>query len=322
MKTIKAIIFYVPVPITGVALGLTALGNLLQSYSEAARCICCTLGLFLLLLLAAKFLLFPGAAAQDFENPVIASVSATIFMSLMQLCAYAYPFVGTPAKLLWLAAICCHFALMLWYGIRFLSRRRLDEIYPTCFITYVGIVAASVTSSVFQHERLGLAIFFFGFSAYMVMLILITLRYTRHAVPEQFRPLFCIYAAPMSLSLAGYLTAAETPSLLFAVMLEAAAQLLYLIVLVQLPGLLKLPFYPSYAAFTFPFVITAFALKKLLLLAAQTGTDVPPMLFGLLNAETAVAFAMVTYTLIRYLLYLIFCAKSAVSKPAAKKSAA
>ena len=42
----------------------------------------------------------------------------------------------------------------------------------------------------------------------------------------------------------------------------AVATVIYVIALVKAIGYLKLKFYPSYAAFTFPFVITAIATKQ------------------------------------------------------------
>ena len=50
----------VPVPVCGVMLGTAALGNLLQSYSEALRYICGVFAAFLLLFILLKLFLFPG----------------------------------------------------------------------------------------------------------------------------------------------------------------------------------------------------------------------------------------------------------------------
>lgn len=87
----KQMIRQVPIPIAGVMLGLTALGNLLQGYSETARGFCGALAALFGVLLLLKFCLFREQVKQEMENPVIASVSATIFMSVMQLSTYAFP---------------------------------------------------------------------------------------------------------------------------------------------------------------------------------------------------------------------------------------
>ena len=300
----RAWIKRIPIPMAGLTLGLAALGNLLQSYSETLRWVCGGLSAVLWLLVVARVLLCREETKRDLGNSILASVSATIFMTAMQLAAYAQPFLGRAALVLWCAAVACHGALIVWFTWRYLRRFRLSVVYPTYVIAYVGNVVASVTSPTFGMEALGTAIFWFGFAAYMVMLVLVTVRYCKIAVADSAKPLFCIYTAPMSLSLAGYLSAVEPKSVPFLIALEIAAQILLLVVLSQLPKLLRLPFYPSYAAFTFPFVITAFALKKLLAWFAAAGYTVPVFLEAVLVVETILATAMVGYALVRYLMYL------------------
>lgn len=154
-------------------------------------------------------------------------------------------------------------------------------------------------------EAVGRILFWLGFCAYGVMFLLISCRYAKIRVPEPARPLFCIYTAPMSLSLAGYLTVMEEKSLVFVIVLEVLAQALYLMVLTQLPRFLKLPFYPSYASFTFPFVITAFALKKCLIFLGESGVSVSPAISWLLKGETVIAVLMVIYTAGHFIWYLL-----------------
>ncbi len=77
-----------------------------------------------------------------------------------------------------------------------------------------------------------------------------------------------------------------------------------MIVVIQLPKLLRPRFYPSYAAMTFPFVITATALSKFLAALAASGYTVPPALHVLLAMETLLATSMVLYVFLRYLHFL------------------
>ncbi|MBR5450569.1 MAG: hypothetical protein IKV78_04575, partial [Methanocorpusculum sp.] len=62
----------------------------------------------------------------------------------------------------------------------------------------------------------------------------------------------------ISIILAGYVQSFSLNGGIVSALLLAEMFVLVL-VLLQLPKLLKLPFYPSYAAFTFPFVVTATA---------------------------------------------------------------
>ena len=81
----REIIRKVPIPTAGVALGLAALGNLLQPYTEIVHIVCGILSLVLIAMLGAKIALFPDMIRDDLHNSIMASVSATLFMTLMQL---------------------------------------------------------------------------------------------------------------------------------------------------------------------------------------------------------------------------------------------
>lgn len=299
--SVREIIQKVPIPTAGVALGLAALGNLLQPYTEIAHILCGLLALLLIALLGAKIVLFPGLIRDDMHNSIMASVSATLFMTIMQLAAYLAPAAYELAEGLWAAAIVAHLALMAWFTMRFIARFKLHEVFPTYFICYVGIVVASATAPTFGMEAVGHVLFWFGFACYLVLLGLVTYRYAKHEAPESARPLFCIYTAPMSLSIVGYLATAAQPSVLFVSVLLVLAQALFAMVLWRLPVLLRLRFYPSYAAMTFPFVITATALGKATEFFRASGVMVPGVLDVLFIAETVLAAVMVTYVLAHYL---------------------
>lgn len=302
----NAVIRNVPIPTAGVMLGLAALGNLLGPYSLLMKYACGLSAAFLGALLIAKIVCCPKAVKDELNSSsIFGSVFATFFMALMQLATYIAPFTPAAGELLWMGAVGGHFALMAWFTWRYLFHFSLREVFPTYFIAYVGIVVASVTAPVFGHHAMGETIFWFGFSAYAALFVLVTARYVRcREIAEPAKPLFCIYAAPMSLSLAGYLASVEEKSLVMAAVMQVLAQVLFFAVLSQMPRLLRLPFYPSYAAFTFPFVITAVALRESLAYGARMGVALPEWLSALLAAETILAAGIVCYVFVRYLHFL------------------
>ncbi len=312
-----AIVKKLPIPAAGVALGLAALGNLLAPYAIAARVVCGSLSVVLVGPLIAKLVLYPALIAKDMQNSIFASVSATFFMTLMQLAGYLAPAAYAVAFVLWCAAIVGHFSLMVWFTVHYMGHFKLTEVFPTYFICYVGIIVASVTSPNFGMEAVGTMIFWFGFVCYVALFALITLRYLKHEIPAAARPLFCIYAAPMSLSLAGYLSVSENPNLVFVAVLATLAQVLFVVVLTQLPKLLAGGFYPSFAAMTFPFVVTATALG-MALDALVAGGVVLPMYEALRTvafAETIFAAVMVFFVVGSYVRFLVATPKAA-SAPA------
>ncbi len=320
----RDIIKKVPIPTAGVALGLAALGNLLQPYAEVAHIVCGALSLFLVAMIVAKVVLFPSMIRDDLQNSIFASVSATFFMTLMQLAGYLAPVAIVPAFGLWCAAIAGHFILMGWFTAHFIRRFKLAEVFPTYFICYVGIIVAAVTSPVFGMEAFGRGIFWFGLACFAVLLATVVARYLKHEIPEPARPLFCIFAAPLGLSLVGYLAVTPNPDPLFVGVLMGLGQVMLVGVATQLPKFLALKFYPSYAAMTFPFVISAMALGKGMQALYAAGVTIPalPMVEALIALETVFAAVMVTYVFVHYMRFFFGTPKGAkATAPAAEAPA-
>ena len=78
------------------------------------------------------------------------------------------------------------------------------------------------------------------------------------------------------------------------------ATVIYIFALVKAVGYLKMPFFPSYAAFTFPFVISAIASKQTMACAANMGHPMPSLQYVVL-IETIIAAALVVYTYVRFM---------------------
>ncbi len=294
----------IPVPMAGLMLGLAALGNLLQSYSEAVRLLCGAISAILGILILCKCMFHFDMVKEDMKNPIVASVSGTFSMAVILLSAYAKPFIGSGAIYIWYLGIGLHILLIVYFTIRFLLKLNMKTVFASYYIVYVGIVAASVTAPAFGQTKLGLGIFWFGLICCLILLVLVTVRYMKHKeIPEPARPLFCIYTAPVSLCLAGYLQSAEVKSTEMVLFLLILASLLYLSVLVQLPKFLALPFYPSYSAFTFPVVISAIGLKMSAGFLGKAGYSIS-FLPVLVTVETVIAVCLVVYVFIRYMKFL------------------
>ena len=86
-----------------------------------------------------------------------------------------------------------------------------------------------------------------------------------------------------------------------------ATTLLYLFALVKSVQMLRLPFYPSYAAFTFPFVISAIATKQSAVVLAGMGAGLP-FLPAIVLVETGIAALFTIYAFLRFV-HFIFIKK-------------
>ena len=294
----------IPLPITGVALGFAALGNLLQSYSEGVRLCCGVISAVLLILYLVKMIRYPDSFREDMQNPIMASVFCTSTMALMLLAGYLKPYIGVVGDVIWYAAIVLHVVLMLYFTAKFILKLQMPKVFASYFIVYVGIVVASVSAPAFGATGLGTGIFWFGFAALLVLLVLVTYRYAKfREIPPPVQPLFCIYTAPTSLCLAGYIQSVQNKSIAMIAFLAILATVLYLVVLVKLPKYLKMPFFPSYAAFTFPFVISAIAMKQTMACLANMGSPMP-WLNVVVIVETVIAVVLCIYALVRYILFV------------------
>lgn len=297
----KDIIKKVPIPLCGVMLGLAALGNLLQSYGEGIRSVCGIVAAFLLILVLLKLIMFPQMIKEDMQNPIMVSVSGTFPMALMLLSTYVKPFIGPAAMYIWYFAILLHIVLIVYFTVKFILKLQLPKVFASYYIVYVGIAVAAVTAPAYEKTGIGSIAFWFGFVTLILLLVLVTIRYVKcPQVPEPAQPLICIYAAPTSLCIAGYVQSVMPKSRGFLLAMLAVATVLYIFSLVKAIGYLKLKFYPSYAAFTFPFVISAIATKQTMACLANMGTPMPVLQYVVL-VETVIAVVFVVYTLIRFL---------------------
>ncbi|MGN1267059.1 MAG: TDT family transporter [Dorea sp.] len=291
----------VPVPLSGVMLGFAALGNLLQSYGEGIRYVCGIVAAFLLILILLKLIMFPQMIKEDLQNPIMASVAGTFPMALMLLSTYVKPFIGPAAMYIWYFAIALHIALIIYFTMKFIVKLQLPKVFASYYIVYVGIAVAAVTAPAYEQLGIGSATFWFGFVTLILLLVLVTMRYVKcPEVPEPAQPLICIYAAPTSLCIAGYVQSVTPKSRSFLLAMLAVATVLYVFALVKAVQCLKLKFYPSYAAFTFPFVISAIATKQTMACLVKMEQPLPVLKYVVL-VETIIAVVFMVYTFIRFM---------------------
>lgn len=264
----------VPLPLCGVALGLAALGNLLAAYSLYLKIFCGVLAFVGILFVTCKYLTMPDAFVTDMKNPVTASVSGTYTMALMLLAGYIKPILPAFAMILWYVAIVSHFVLIVYFTLNFILKIKIPDdlmkVVASYFIVYVGIVVASVTAPAFNNIALGQICFLIGFILYIPLFFYVSFRYIMLGNKKiEAKALACIYAAPASLCVAGYISSFEQKNISFLTGLYLFSLVIYLLGLFVAADLFanfaenrEFKFYPSIAGITFPFVISAIAAKQ------------------------------------------------------------
>ncbi len=302
-----------PVPATGLMLGLAALGNLIQSYGEVYRSIFGVLSAILFVLMIAKMIKYPKDIVIALDNPLVASVFPTFSMTIMLLATYIKPFSQIAALIIWIIGLALHVILMIWFTKKYVLKFKIKQVFPSWFIVYVGIVVASVTGPMFQLSAIGKLVFWFGLATYLVLLGIILYRVIKiKEIPEPALPSLAIFAAPASLLLAGYMNSFEMKNMAILYFLMALSLIMYTIVIFLMFKLLRIKFYPSYSAFTFPFVISGICMKLTNGFLIKSGHVITALKY-LIKFQEAVAFVLIIYVLVKYIEFLFAKEKAAIN---------
>ncbi|MBM7614547.1 TDT family transporter [Alkaliphilus hydrothermalis] len=300
----KRVINKTPIPMAGLMLASAATGNLVLSYGNIYRNLFGGVAAILLILLLAKLVMNPKALKEGFENPVVASVTPTLSMGIMILSTYLKPYVASVAYGAWILGLVLHCILIACFTKKYLFNFNIKKVFPSYFVVYVGIVVGSVTAPAYNLAKLGEYIFWFGLVSYLALLPIVIYRVVKvKEIPEPASPTLIIFAAPASLCLAGYLNTFAVKSIGMVGFLTTLSLTMLVVALVCMPRLLKLKFYPSYSAFTFPLVISAIAIKLTNGFLIKTGRGIPALNY-IVKIEEFMAVAIVTYVLARYIVFL------------------
>lgn len=294
-----------PVPITGLILGLAALGNLVQSYGEVYHSILGAISLILLILMIIKIIKYTKGVVESLNNPVIASVFPTFSMAIMLLSIYFKPYAASLSFIIWIIGFVLQIILILWFTKKFVIGFNIKQVFPSWFIVYVGIAVASVTGSVFKMAAIGQISFWFGIVTYLILLPIVIYRVVKvKEMPEQTLPTICIFAAPASLLLAGYMNSFKIKNMAMIWFLVILSIIMYAVVIIMLFKLLKLKFYPSYSGFTFPLIISAMGMKLTNGFLIKSGQSLW-LLKYLVKFQEILAIGITLYVLIRYIQFLL-----------------
>lgn len=292
-----------PTVISGLMLALAALGNLLQSYSENIRLIFGFLSFLIFIFLTLKIVLNFKEFKEEMKNPIVASVIPTYSMTIMLLSGYLKAFVGNVANIFWYIGVFLHILFIIYFTVKFVFSFELKNVFASWFIVYVGIVVASVTGKAFN-ESIGKIAFIFGLISYFILLFVVLKRIKNIDIPEPALPTSIILAAPGSLCLAGYMSIYDNKNIYLTIGLLILSQVIYFAILFLLTKMLKLKFYPSYSAFTFPLVISAIGLKLSAGFLINMGFNLGFLKY-LIIIETVIAALIVIYVLARYINFLL-----------------
>ncbi|NQI71365.1 TDT family transporter [Streptococcus suis] len=257
----KRSLVQVPLALSGLLLALVALANLLAPVHPLIKPSLQALALLGYGLLFSRIFSVWSKTRTELGQPIVASCFATLFMGLLLLVASLPPLPLGIGKGIWLTLVALYGIYIVYFSIRFISQRKLELVFPSWFIVYVGFAMVGVTAPVYQAFRLGCFSLIFAGISFAILLPVVVHRLLRVKLVQAQFPLLAIFAAPTALLLTAYLQLAEQVDLRLLVFLLVLSQSFYLTVVLSLRRLTKNGFSPLFAAFTFPFVSSAISLK-------------------------------------------------------------
>jgi exfoliative toxin A/B len=257
----------IPTAASGLALGIASIALLWDHVVKSNGYIQISGALIALCILLAAIIKFkhnPKTLINDLQHPVLGSIVPTFSMTMMVISKMLAQHVNMlMGQIIWCIAVLLHFIFLILFVYYRAKDFKLHHMIPSWFVPPVGIVVAAVTLPSNNFLIIASGIVTLGIMLYSMMLPTMVYRLIfQKEIEDTSKPTIAIMAAPASLCLAGYLSTASSPSPIIVAVLLGIAILMTVVIYCSFIKLLRLPFSPGYAAFTFPMVIGATALFK------------------------------------------------------------
>ncbi|KDM93322.1 TDT family transporter [Photobacterium galatheae] len=259
----------VPTAQAALALAITGIGLAWSlyypSYGLYIRSLCALIGACLLIPVVLKYLLNPKLFLTDLHHPLYGSLMPPMSMTMLVLADYLAGIHPASARILWYPALALHLTMMVIFFSCQLQKFRLIHLYPSWFLYPVGAISGTLAGSQLGYTEFSIlmtnacvAIYFF-----MLPVVLYRLCFAGR-LPRVARPTLTIMAAPVNLSLTAYLTNLDHPDPVLTGALAGIGITMTIFVYLCYIDILKYRFQPSLAAITFPSVISAVAMHRLI----------------------------------------------------------
>lgn len=302
-----------PSPAAGLALGSSSLGVTWHTfyhniYTNWVMYILMAFAILLLLPIVIKYIFSPAKLVSDITHPVVGSVLPTITMTIFVISHAAGLLNSLTGTILWWIALVVHALFLISFVIARVINFKLSDMVPSWFVPPTGIVVAAITLPAGAlYTTIGQIICVIGVILYLIMIPTMIFRLVLgEIVPEGIRPTIAILAATPALIVTALLTVFPHPDMVLTLCFQGVALLLALATYVMLIHLLRLPFAPSFSAFTFPLVICGTASLKLTYWANQTipGFHDHQIMSWIANIQLYIATVVCAYIAIRYIRFI------------------
>lgn len=243
--------------LSGLSMALAQAQRVMGLAVPAAEAVAILAGLVFIVLSGfylAKIIRHRAWVMADLNHPVRMSFAATYSVSLLLLAVLALEPLPRLSAALWTAGALLHLALTLYVLNAWIYQPRFEihHISPAWFIPVVGNILVPLAGV--HHADPEISWFFFsvGLVFWVVLFTIIVYRMVfHHPLPDKLLPTLFILIAPPAVGFLAYLKLGNELDM-FARVLYYTALFLTLWLLLQAPRFLKLPFFLSWWAYSFP----------------------------------------------------------------------
>ena len=255
-----------------------------------------------------RLIRFPKVMYEELKNPVTGTFYPTMGMVVWLVSGFFYPYFPVVCSWLWIAAVIYHYGIVIFYTIIRIKERKFENIMPTCFIVYTGMITGSVASKgmdgvIPQIPQIAHFMLMFGFIFYTILLPLVLYIVFKSEILDDHKlPTVGIICSPAPLGVVGILTIEPNPNPYMLAWLIITGLILLVVVYGYILKLFKEGFKPSYAAFTFPLAIATLSAFKLSTYFTGLGYAKMANLFKFLgDVEIFIATYVIFFMLLNFL---------------------
>lgn len=225
---------------------------------------------FLLVLLGLSYLnkwrLYPQAVHAEFYHPIKISFFPAYSIGLMLSAAAFHTYVPTLSLVLWAIGSALHLCLTLFLMNQWIhhSRTQINHTTPAWFIPIVGNIIAPIEAVALGFTEIAWFFFAIGLVYWIVLKVLFFNRILYHdPLPQNLYPTLFILVAPPAIGFISYQGLSGGALDPLAHILYYTALFLVILLATQIKRFMRLPFFISWWAYSFP--LAAFTVATMLM---------------------------------------------------------
>lgn len=219
-------------------------------------CLSLTLTVFLILIISytLKIVRYRDAVKAELKHPVKLNFFPTISISLLLISVALLHIAPQISRLLWMTGTILHLILLLYVLNSWINHPqfKIQHMNPAWFIPAVGNILVPIGGTAFGYNEISWFFFSVGILFWLVLLTIVMNRVLFHEpLPAKLEPTLCILIAPPAVGFISYMKLTGG--------IDSFARILYYLALfftfflfTQIPRLMKVPFFLSWWAYSFP----------------------------------------------------------------------